>query len=853
MLVLLLCLIGFAYSLQIQIESNFPLKKNNFYSVINDDNYETVVEFLKRIPEFKSVSLQKDGDKLIIYIERYPIVKKIQIKGNLFLREYEIKNVLGLEENSPIFETNPETYERILTDYYRELGFLEAKVKVDIRVDNLGYAYVKVRVEEGDLHFLGDVLFEGAKSLSKEELLRVSGLAIGEVFNINKVLDAEKRVEDYYRTKGFLGSFVFYRGYQSVKFKKSFKYAIFPKAKGSFEKISIASKNLFSHPLATFKALVGKGKVGIPVYEVYEGEKVNFAIKGNTYFSEKEILSLFDFKSVGLDIFSLENFKKEIENLYKRKGFFDVVVDYSLEENGVEISINEGERYTAKVQIDGEYYEFPYDAEKIEKMIQEKINLLKKDGYLEANYKYEESIDEEKKEVNVFVSVEKGLRYVVESIEIKDELFKELNESLKTTLPTILTEDILNRVFDTINNTLKEKGYFDAQVNLTVKPTVVKDTVFLNYEILVDRGDRYTYGYNILYGYGKTGEREINYMLVKEKFFDKKNEEDSVWNLIESDIFESVQLEDIIDRKNKKVHRLINVKEKSRGVFEAFLGYSTQEKFKVGFGITLRNLFGIGLISSISYTKTDLDELYEVSLKDNFFFTRKLFTELSLFNRYDDRNFYELYTRGGAYLLGYRLGRYTSLAFSVSRFRAKTKGVENQVLYLTKLNASFRSRYLTMNLGKSISGKDYYTFESIARYEKELVKDLWGFRVKLGYGYASSKAPIFERFFLGGFQQMKGYSYQSIGAPTGKRQYLYLSPELYRVFGESLELIAFAEAGNAENKFSEIVKNLKYDIGTAVGLRTPVGLIRGELAYPLDKQKLTPKRLKFYLSVDLRF
>ncbi len=846
-------LISLTFSLEIEIKSNYPLRKNNIATVVTENNYNVILKALRRIPEFKKISYKRVGEKLIIYIERYPIVKKIKIKGNLYLRDYEIKNVLGLEENSPLFETNSETLERILTEYYRELGFLNARAKVNLRVDPQGYSYIDIHVKEGDLYFLGDVFFKGRKTLSKEELIRVSGLVIGEVFNRDKALSAEDKLEDYYRKKGFLQSFVFFKSIEKRKFKSSFKYVLFPKTENLFQKVSIGLKNLFSHPVATVKALIGKGKIGISVYEIYEGERVQIKVEGNKHISTKEILNLFDYNAVGLDIFSLEKYKEKIVQLYKSKGFFDVNVEYELRGGEVLIKINEGKRYKARIFLNGETFEIPYDKEKIEEIINKRLEKLKELGYLHAVYTYKEEIFREKQLINVYIKIEKGFRYILGSVKIKDELFRKLNEDIETILPTILREGILDSIFTTVNRTLREKGYFDAQININIKPVKIKDLIILHYEIFVNKGQRYTYGQNILYGYEKTRKRELNYMLVKKEFFDKKNEEESVWNLIESDIFESVQLEDVIDRKNKKVHRVINVKEKKRGVFEAFVGYSTYENIKFGIGVTLRNLFGVGIINRNSYTKSDLYELYEVKFKDNFFFTRKLFTELNFFSRYDDRDFYELFTRGGAYILGYRIGRFTSLALSLSRFRAKTEGAENGTLYLTKLSALFRSRYLTLKSGKSISGRSYYTFEANVKYGRDIVRNLFGFRVRAGYGYASSKAPIFERFFLGGFQHMKGYSYQSIGSPNGKRQYLYLSPEFYRVFKKSLEFITFAEAGNAKNKFSRIIKNFKYDVGVALGLRTPAGLIRGEVAYPLDEYKFSPGKLKFYLSVDLRF
>ncbi len=849
----LLILISFAFSLKVEIKTNFPLRKNNFSSIINEKNYKLITKALRKIPEFKKVYYEKKGNKIVVYIERYPIIKEISIKGNLYLRDYEIKNVLGLEENSPLLEANPKVLERILTDYYRELGFLNAKVKINLRIDKRGFVYVDIRVKEGELYFLGGVVFKGRRYLKKDELVGASRLVVGEVFNWDKVLNAEELIESYYRRKGFLQSFVFYKSVIRKKFNHPFKYAIFPEAKGILNRLSVGFKNLFSHPVATLKALVGKGKVGIPVYEIYEGERVGIKIRGNKHIPTEELLNFFDYSSVGVDIFSLEKYKERILKFYKKRGFFDASIKYELKGRRVILTVNEGKRYKAILRIGKEVYELPYDKDRIDKLIKKKIDYLKRLGYLDADYKYGEKILRSKKEVLISVKIYRGFRYILGSIKIRDDMFNDLNRELKFSLPTVLKESILSNVFETIDRRLKEKGYFDAKVKVRIKPLKIKNLLILNYDISIDRGERYTYGDTILYGYDKTRRREINYMLVKAKYFNKKNEEESVWNLIESGIFESVQFEDFLDRKNKKVYRVVNVKEKKRGVFNAFLGYSTYENIKYGAGITLRNLFGIGLINRTSFTKSNLYELYEVSFRDNFFFTRRLFTEFSLFNRYADREFYELFTRGGLYTLGYRLGRFASLALSLSRFRARTKGAEDGTLHLTKLSFFLRGKYITLSAGKSLSGRRYHTLELKARYGREIIKGLVGMRVKVSFGYVSHEAPIFERFFLGGFRYMKGYSYQSIGSPKGKRRYLYFSPEIYSLFRKNLELILFSEAGNAKNSFRRILKNLKYDMGLGVGLRTPVGLIRGELAYPLDKTKFTPSKLKFYLSVELGF
>ncbi|RUM29732.1 MAG: hypothetical protein DSY32_02945, partial [Aquifex sp.] len=615
----------------------------------------------------------------------------------------------------------------------------------------------------------------------------------------------------------------------------------------------IGFKNLVNHPLATLKALLGKGKVGIPVYEVYEGERYELKFYGNKFFSENYLYSLLDINTVGIDILILENLKKRIEEEYKKKGFFDVSVEYELKNNKVVIRIREGKRYKAKVFLNSKEIEIPYDEDRIQDLINEEIEYLKKLGYATVTYEVKQVVDKEKKYVKVYVKINRGMRYILWRFSIESELFKDLNKKISYKFPKVLDYKTLDEIYRKINKRLKEKGYFDAKVLTDISMKKVRDAILMFYRVKVIPGKRYEYGDTLIYGLEKTNLREAKYVIEKEKYFSKEVEERIVLNAMESGIFKSLRLENYVDRKNKKVHRLVYFQEKKRGVIGLSAGFNTFEGFKFTAELSLRNLLGIGLINTNFFSISEKYKLYRVNFKDNFLFSRRFFGETSLFKDYEQHDTYELFTKGFSLSLGYRLKPLTFIGISFSNFEGKTIGSEEDKGTYRKFGLVFSVREkFRVSLFKVYGHRNYSKVELEGKVKKDFLKK-FGSRMKVAYGYTTRKSPIFERFFLGGYKRMKGYTYESIGSPPGGRQMLYLSPEVYYVFKKDLEFITFLELGKVANRFSELFKNMKKDFGLSVGFRSPVGLIRGDVAYPLEDFKVKPSRLKFYLSVEFFF
>jgi outer membrane protein insertion porin family len=131
---------------------------------------------------------------------------------------------------------------------------------------------------------------------------------------------------------------------------------------------------------------------------------------------------------------------------------------------------------------------------------------------------------------------------------------------------------------------------------------------------------------------------------------------------------------------------------------------------------------------------------------------------------------------------------------------------------------------------------------------------------RLGYGFgqegrSGDEIPLFERFFPGGINSLRGFRTRSLGprepvfdpfnnvidtTPVGGSTQLIINNELIFPLVESLGLrgVLFFDTGNAWTKDQGLpLDDLRYDAGWGVRWLSPIGPLRIEIGYPLDKKK----------------
>jgi len=126
-------------------------------------------------------------------------------------------------------------------------------------------------------------------------------------------------------------------------------------------------------------------------------------------------------------------------------------------------------------------------------------------------------------------------------------------------------------------------------------------------------------------------------------------------------------------------------------------------------------------------------------------------------------------------------------------------------------------------------------------------------------GAERNEIPADERFYAGGGGSIRGYAYQSVAPlsgvdPIGGRSIIELSLEFRLKLTQRFGLVTFLDGGNAfTTKTPDFGESLLW--GTGLGLRyyTPIGPLRLDVAFPLDRREGVDDSFQVYVSLGQAF
>lgn len=116
----------------------------------------------------------------------------------------------------------------------------------------------------------------------------------------------------------------------------------------------------------------------------------------------------------------------------------------------------------------------------------------------------------------------------------------------------------------------------------------------------------------------------------------------------------------------------------------------------------------------------------------------------------------------------------------------------------------------------------------------------------------TSELPVSQRFFAGGDRSVRGFDYNRLGPRdadgnvVGGRYLLTGSAELEYRFADNWGVASFVDAGNAADRF-----DMPVEIGAGIGLRwrSPVGMVRFDLAAPVNSEYEPPHGVEIHISI----
>lgn len=128
------------------------------------------------------------------------------------------------------------------------------------------------------------------------------------------------------------------------------------------------------------------------------------------------------------------------------------------------------------------------------------------------------------------------------------------------------------------------------------------------------------------------------------------------------------------------------------------------------------------------------------------------------------------------------------------------------------------------------------------------------------WGASRLDVPAPERIHAGSANNLRGYGYRSVSPltsqriPQGGRSLMTYSLEGRLRSTEDLELVTFFDIGNVyEEPFPQFSDKYLKSVGLGVRYHTPIGPLRADIAFPLDRRAGVDDGHEIYLSIGQAF
>lgn len=547
--------------------------------------------------------------------------------------------------------------------------------------------------------------------------------------------------------------------------------------------------------------------------------------EGNSEISEEKLLEKVSLKAnQPLDKNQIEATIKIIRDKYEEENFYNVKINYDIEEKGnnsadVIFSIQEGKQ--AKVRKINFFGNKFYKDKEIKRIIEtntkgffswltgsgklksdelemdrERIrSLYLNNGFMKMKVAEPEVIfNDDKTRITLNFRIDEGERYKISDISFDGNVHiesKKLSSILSLKPENFFSSDKYQKDIAGLTDAFTEIGYAYANVEPDIVFNDDNRSVSIKYKfeenmlVYVDRIE--------ITGNEKTRDRVLRreFDILEGELYNSKKIRDSKQHVQYLNFFEEVTLtEENITQNHLKLK--LNVKEKSTGTFSIGAGYSTLDGFVGTIQIQKDNIFGFGyaldLKSEFSGKRTD----YTLSFTNSWLFDRPITFGFDLFNL--DRSYYDYSKRskGGAVRVGHpvikrKLYMYYRMAYETDKIyeiddnasvyvkaqagKTTTVSFTPSLVYNTTNhpvtpNRGNKSKIYSKYAGGVLGGDNDYIKSGIESTQYfPLFWSMTGMiHGEMGFVTATGKdpLPVDERFRLGGMYSIRGFKYGDI-------------------------------------------------------------------------------------------
>ena len=861
----------------IEITGLHSIEKDEFLDLLGLKKGEAVDEelirkgikraFLKGIFEDISIDVSEgDTSGVMVNVEEREFIKKVRIKGNYPVSEKKIKDLFSLKEDQAmrydLFPQAKEELKKALSLY----GFPEALIEVEAVRDEEPYrANIYVTIDAGNPLLIKTLLIAGTE-LDIKDVLKTKP---GDVYDQLRLNDDLKRISEHLKKQGY------------------YKPAVGP----------------YSYR---------NGEVEIAVAP---GKKLTVALDGNNAISQKDLMKevpFFETETFSDEAIS-EAIAKMIFR-YHEAGYASAqiapVITSDEERIHITLFIFEGEKYSIK---DLQFIGAQLPHEKLQEVMNLKKggvynpDFLEKDrdslreiygalGYLEAEVKeFDAKIDEKDKTVEVTVDIHEGERTGILDVDVtgaetdtREKLMEIIGLKQGDPYNEVDISDARFRILDYYS----EQGY--ANIDVIVTRNIEGHKASLKFNVI--EGPRRFVGKTII-----TGNKSTRYEVIKRELTNSEGAPYSFRTLADDrrklyklGLFTNVDIE-ALNRGEDKQDILIRVKEGNAGAVEFGVGYGEYEQYRAFVQLSYRNLWGMNRQGSLRAEISGLEKRAILQYYEPWFMGHSLpFRALLVYERKKEINI-----PGGDTI--YKLVRNTATAGFEKELSPKVKAdiyyefsvvktyevqpdviliredvgthvissIKPSITYDTRDDPFEPSRGLFAGISLKaaspllLSEVHFNKFTAYANIFHKLHKRVvlaLSVRGGLAFGLGTAdEMPIVERFFLGGGTTVRGYDQDTLGPkgkdgnPQGGNAFLEGNIELRTAIGRGFSLVPFIDMGNVWKKTGNMdVTDLKYTAGMGLRYDTPVGPLRVDYGYKLDRRP-DESRDAFHFSIGHAF
>ncbi len=512
-------------------------------------------------------------------------------------------------------------------------------------------------------------------------------------------------------------------------------------------------------------------------------------------------------------------------------------------------------------------------------------------GYIQAVFGQPSvTVSEDKRWIFITLSVMEGPQYKINSISYTGDLLyskEELDEMISLKNKEVYSEEKLRKDVEKLTEAYQDKGYAFVNVIRDLKPVADESRKEVDVSFSFERGKKARFGRITINGNSKTRDKVIRRELRIHEGMEYSGSKlrISKANVERLGFFEpgSVVFNSSPQRGSSDLLDVdISVKERQTGQISIGAGYSTQSKGFLQASIKQRNFAGKGQNLGFSLSLSKQQQDYSLSLTEPYFMDTRWSLGGSLFRSESSFiNSFEYRKQGGSIRVGYPLADYTRayLAYSLEDTKIKkvknptiipadengfASGIEASIIHDKRNNAFEPTKGLYATAAAEFVGLGFdhrwLKLTGDVRYYYPIYKEfILRSRIKSQKLFETSDkkaVPRTEKFAMGGSRNMRGYGNEKIGTqkylPTvgGSSSDYFNIGGLHSVIGTveiehpllkeaGLKWAVFYDIGNVYDKYmgSNGDYKLKQDFGFGLRWFSPIGLLRFEFGFPINRKR----------------